>query len=145
MSSQLSVMTQLQQHELETQLQEHELDNYTEQEEERCRRLTESRDKGLISNEYYQKFLYESGRLANPPKWPRMAELRLRRMQRADASDEQLEVLLGLQPEEGKTPKVKKVRKVSACTPQPGMKEARIRAGLSACSKHPNGQMRSYL
>jgi len=66
-------------------------------------------------------------------------------MQRADASGEELEVLLGLQPEEGETPKVKKVRKVSACTPQPGMKEARIRAGLSACIKHPNGKNRSYL
>ena len=119
--------------------------NYTEQEEEEFRRLTESRDRGFISDQYYQKYLYESGRIKPPLKWPRMAELRLRRMQRADASDEQLEALLGLQPEEGETPKVKKVRKVSACTPQPGMKEARIRAGLSACSKHPNGQMRSYL
>ena len=127
----------------------------TTQEEREFERLTEFRDKGLISNEYYMKFLYETGRAEVPPKYPRVAELRLRRAQRADASEEDQAILLGLQPfrgcaqakkrmpPEGQTPKAKRV-KVSACTPQPGMKEARIKNGLSACIKHPNGHEQSF-
>ena len=37
------------------------------------------------------------------------------------------------------TPKPTRGRKVSACTPEFGMKEARIKAGLAACLRHPNG------
>ena len=144
-------MTQLQEHELTEQL---ELYFETSQEQAEHARLTKCRDRGLISEQYYQKYLFETGRIERPPVAPRVAELRLRRVQRADASEEEVAVLLGLQPfrgcaqakgfPEGQTPKTKRV-KVSACTPQPGMKEARIKNGLSACMKHPNGHERAFL
>ena len=132
-----------------TQLQDFEHELETTQEQEDNAKLAEYRDRGLISEQYYQQWLFETGSGERPPKWPRMAELRMRRAMRAGASEEEETVLLGLQPlrgcakrtelPEGQTPKAKRV-KVSACTPQPGMKAARIKNGLSACSKHPNGQ-----
>ena len=126
----------------------------TTQEEREFERNTEFRDKGLISNEYYMKFLYETGRAEVPPMYPRVAELRMRRAQRENANEKEVIELLGLQPfrgcakakrkaPKGQTPKPKRV-KASACTPQAGMKEARIRNCLSACSKHPNGHDISY-
>ena len=125
----------------------------TSEEQFEWNRLRECRDRGLISDQYHQKYLFETGRIERPPVAPRVAELRLRRVQRADASEEEVAVLLGLQPfrgcaqakgfPEGQTPKTKRV-KVSACTPQLGMKEARIKNGLSACIKHPNGHERTF-
>ena len=102
----------------------------------------------MISEQCHQKMLFEMGRVEVAPKAPRVAELRLRR-ERANASEEELAVLLCLQPfrgcaqaekglRESQTPETKRA-KVSACTPELGMKEARIKNGLSACIKHPNG------
>ena len=134
-----------------------EFESTAEQTEQQ--RLLWSKDRGLISEEYYNKYMYETGRLMQPPTAPpkappRMAELRFRRQQRADASEEELEVLLGIKPfrgcaqakrliPEGQTPKAKRI-KITACTPEPGMKEARIKAGFSACSKHLNGHKISF-
>ena len=103
----------------------------------------EVRDRGLISAVQQQKRIAEVG---GAPARLRVAELRMRRAQRCDATEEEETFLLGLQPSRGcaqakkvsQTPKAKRV-KVSACTPEVGMEEARIRSGLSACSKHPNG------
>ena len=146
-------MTQLQEHELAEQLEEMTLESDEAMKE--YAEMTKSRDRGFMSEAYYQKWLVETGRKEQAPVWPRVAELRLRRAQRADASEEDQAILLGLQPfrgcaqakkrmpPEGQTPKAKRV-KVSACTPQPGMKEARIKNGLSACIKHPNGHEQSF-
>jgi len=147
-------MTQLQQHELDELMLEEE----TSQQEAEHARLRASRDRGLVSEQYYQQYLYETGRIVQPPpKYPRLAELRFRRLQRENEPDEA--VLLGLQPfrgcaqakkrlpeGEGETPKPKRGRKVkvSACTPELGMKEARIKSGLSACIKHPNGNDKPF-
>ena len=135
--------------------EDEELKSETTQEQLEFDRLTECRDRGLASDDFYKKFLYETGRAEGPPMYPRVAELRMRRAQRENANEEEETELLGLQPfrgcakakrkaPEGQTPKPKRV-KVSACTPQAGMKEARIRIGLSACSKHPNGIFKQIL
>ena len=63
--------------------------------------LAEARDRGLISDEYYQKYLHEAGLVNKGPAPPRVSELRMRRMQRAEADEDDLELLLGLEPFRG--------------------------------------------
>ena len=83
------------------------------QEERDYARLTEAKDKGLVSKEYYFQFLYETGRLQTKPTLKGLAKT-------------------------AETPKPKRARR-AACTPKAAEVEKRIKAGLSACAKHVNG------
>ena len=84
------------------------------QEERDYARLTEAKDKGLVSKEYYFQFLYETGRLQTKPI-----------------------TLKGL-AKTAETPKPKRTKR-NPCTPEEGQVSKRIRAGLAACAKHVNG------
>ena len=123
-----------------TQFQEHELDELeleTSQEQLEYARLTEAKDRGLISYAYYQKFLYETGRLENKPIALPAAV--------SPSGAVRMQPFRGCaqakRPKDNETPKPKRVRR-PPCTPQPGEKEKRIKAALSACPKHPNGHER---
>ena len=83
------------------------------QEERDYARLTEAKDKGLVSKEYYFQFLYETGRLQTKPTLKGLAKT-------------------------AETPKPKRARR-AACTPEAAEVEKRIKAGLAACAKHVNG------
>jgi hypothetical protein len=89
----------------------------TQAHQENCR-MREFRDKGEISEEFFKEYLIRSGK-AN--------KLLLKRYS----------------GEVAQTPQPKRL-KASACTPEQGMMEGRIKSGLSACIRHPNGHVRSY-
>jgi hypothetical protein len=95
---------------------EPEFDN-TQAHEENCR-MRVLRDQGEVSEEFFKQYLIRSGKANN---------LLLKRY--SVAVDQ--------------TPQPKRL-KASACTPEHGMMKGRIKSGLSACIRHPNGHVRSY-
>ena len=88
------------------------------QEHLRDLRMRHFRDQGDISEEFFKAYLIEKGKANN---------LLLKRY--SVAADQ--------------TPQPKRL-KASACTPEHGMVEGRIKSGLSACIRHPNGHVRYY-
>jgi len=90
---------------------EPEFDNT--QEHLRDLRMRHLRDQGHISEDFFKAYLIEAGKANN---------LLLKRY---SVAAEQ-------------TPQPKRL-KASPCTPEHGMMQGRIKAGLSACIRHPNG------
>ena len=96
----------------------------TDEEQAEYARLTDLKSKGLITEQYYNKFLYKTGRVVEAPKELQVPELRFETVVRADGSQEA--VLHGLKPfrgcakarkrPDGQTPKPKRA-KPSECTP----------------------------
>ena len=121
--------------------EDEELKSETTQEQLEFDRLTECRDKGLISNEYYQKFLYETGRLTKKPVAPPAQELSLPApVEPPEAVRTAAKTVRTSDDggDGGKTPKPKRVRR-PPCTPKLNETHQRIKAGLAACPKHVNG------
>ena len=90
---------------------EPEFDNT--QEYQRGLRMHNYRLQGEISDKFFKDYLIASGKANN------------RLLKRYSVAEDQ-------------TPQPKRL-KASACTPEHGMMQGRIKAGLSACIRHPNG------
>ena len=130
-------MTQIQEHELDELSTYDELVFETSQEQRDYERLTDCKDRGLISYAYYQQFLYETGRLMNKPEKPQELSLTapIAPPEAVRTAAKTVRISGG---NDDKTPKPKRARR-PICTPKLGEVQQRIKAGLTACPKHVNG------
>ena len=131
-------MTQIQEHELDELSPTDELVFETSQEKRDYERLTECKDRGLISYAYYQQFLYETGRLMNKPEKPQELSLTAPIAPPEAVRTAAKTVRTSGGNDGGKTPKPKRLR-TPPCTPKLSEVHQRIKAGLAACPKHVNG------